>query len=151
MISFSLSVTHDFEGIQAMLASYPGRLDSGMQRGLSRSTDYLEDAYKREIPKKTGRTAGTITSAVELRPSGGRGYVGTDDEVARHLEYGTRPHRIRARNAKALRFEVGSRTVFAKYVDHPGTSPHNSLLRAGQLSQGRIERFFVDEVGEVFR
>lgn len=33
---------------------------------------------------------------------------------------GTRPHTIRPRRRKALRFVVGGRTVFARVVHHPG-------------------------------
>lgn len=41
-----------------------------------------------------------------------------------YVEAGTSPHIIRARNARALRFQVGGRTVFAKQVSHPGTRPY---------------------------
>lgn len=41
-----------------------------------------------------------------------------------YVEAGTRPHIIRAKNAKALRFEIGGRVVFAKQVRHPGTQPY---------------------------
>lgn len=37
------------------------------------------------------------------------------------VENPTKPHIIRARNARALRFEIGGRVVFAKQVRHPGT------------------------------
>lgn len=43
---------------------------------------------------------------------------------------GTRPHLIAARNAKALRFVVGGRVVFAKSVQHPGTKPNRYPDRA---------------------
>lgn len=38
-----------------------------------------------------------------------------------YVENPTRPHVIRARKARALRFQVGGRTVFAQQVQHPGT------------------------------
>jgi hypothetical protein len=37
---------------------------------------------------------------------------------------GSRPHIIRPRRAKMLRFKVGGRTVFARSVRHPGTEPN---------------------------
>lgn len=40
---------------------------------------------------------------------------------ARFIEYPTRPHIIRARRAKALRFWIGRRLFFRKWVKHPGT------------------------------
>jgi hypothetical protein len=38
-----------------------------------------------------------------------------------YVENPTRPHIIRARNARALRFEAGGQTLFRKQVQHPGT------------------------------
>ena len=43
---------------------------------------------------------------------------------------GTRPHVIRPRVKKVLRFTVGGRTVFAKLVHHPGTKPNDFLNEA---------------------
>ncbi|WP_319646507.1 hypothetical protein [Streptomyces stelliscabiei] len=43
---------------------------------------------------------------------------------------GTRPHTIRPRRAKALRFEAGGQAMFAAYARHPGTRPNNFMARA---------------------
>ncbi|TDC29495.1 hypothetical protein E1211_25900 [Micromonospora sp. 15K316] len=57
------------------------------------------------------------------------------DVVSNHpasvfLIRGTRPHLIRPRRRRALRFEAGGRQVFAKLVRHPGTKGFNYLLEA---------------------
>lgn len=49
---------------------------------------------------------------------------------APYLEEGTRPHIIRPKRAKALRFKVGGRTVYAKIVHHPGTKAGHVLTDA---------------------
>lgn len=46
------------------------------------------------------------------------------------IEYGTRPHIIRAKRAKALRFIQRGKVVFRKWVRHPGTRPYQFLYRA---------------------
>lgn len=69
--------------------------------------------------------------------------VGTDDEIYRYVDEGTRPHTIRPKRAKVLAFNaghtaktmpgvIGSRpggpfgeTVFAHEVKHPGTKARN--------------------------
>ena len=51
-------------------------------------------------------------------------------EYAPYIEEGTRPHKIRARNAKYLRFVVGGQVVYAKEVHHPGTKAQHVLTRA---------------------
>lgn len=43
---------------------------------------------------------------------------------------GTRPHLIRPKNAKALRFRVDGKVVYAKVVRHPGTRARPFLDRA---------------------
>lgn len=54
--------------------------------------------------------------------------VGSNRKIAELHHEGTRPHIIRARNAKALRY-VGrdGNVVFAKSVNHPGTRPNRYL------------------------
>lgn len=44
-------------------------------------------------------------------------------------EDGTRPHTIRAKRARALRFVVGGRTVYARVVHHPGTRAQHWFSR----------------------
>jgi hypothetical protein len=46
------------------------------------------------------------------------------------IEYGTKPHIIRARRAKALRFMQRGKVVFRRWVRHPGTRPYQFLYRA---------------------
>lgn len=49
---------------------------------------------------------------------------------ATYLEEGTRPHVIRPKRAKAIRFKVAGRTVFAQIVHHPGTKAGHVLTDA---------------------
>ena len=49
---------------------------------------------------------------------------------AAHVEFGTRPHIIRARRRQALRFIAGGSTVFRKSVRHPGTRPYAFMANA---------------------
>ena len=58
-----------------------------------------------------------------------------DHPAVRYVLDGTRPHIIRPRRAKALRFDVGGRVVFAAVVHRPGTKPNPFLQRA--LREGR--------------
>ena len=59
------------------------------------------------------------------------GSVRDDADYALYVHEGSRPHLIRPRNAKALRFQIGGRTVFAKLVRHPGTKARPFLRNAG--------------------
>ncbi|MGW8357403.1 HK97 gp10 family phage protein [Streptomyces wedmorensis] len=82
-------------------------------------------------PVDTGRLRSSIR--VERRSTFGlrqRWTVGSDVEYAPMVNDGTKPHIIRPQRAKALKFKVGGRTVFAKVVHHPGTRARPFLDRA---------------------
>lgn len=60
-------------------------------------------------------------------------------EYAEAVHNGTRPHVIRPKRAGGvLRFQIGGRTVYAKYVNHPGTKGKPFLDRAVREVMGGI-------------
>lgn len=82
-------------------------------------------------PVDTGRLRASIR--VERRSFLGlrsRWTIGSDVEYAPMVNDGTRPHLIRPKNAKALRFRVDGKVVYAKVVRHPGTRARPFLDRA---------------------
>ncbi|MCL7377013.1 hypothetical protein [Streptomyces sp. 35G-GA-8] len=87
---------------------------------------------EREAPGSMGRY---VSWKVQDGPGGLNGVIVCDHPAVRYVLDGTRPHIIRPRRAKALRFEVGGRVVYAAYARHPGTRASNFLARA--LRQGR--------------
>lgn len=80
-----------------------------------RKAKSLKDATKGKIIKSRG---GRI-----LRLTWPKKYAG-------YVEYGTRPHIIRPRRRRALRFRVGGAVVFARRVNHPGTKPYKYAWKA---------------------
>lgn len=59
---------------------------------------------------------------------------------ARILEFGSKPHIIRARRRKYLRFSIGKRVFFRKQVFHPGTKPYKFFENAGDAAIKELER-----------
>lgn len=59
-------------------------------------------------------------------------------DYAEFVNNGTRPHIIRPKNAKVLRFTVGGQVVYAKVVHHPGTKAKPFLDRAVREVMGGI-------------
>lgn len=105
-------------------------------RGAARSEG---DAAARQVvnrakvlaPVDTGRLRSSIR--VERRSFLGfrsRWTIGSDVEYAPMVNDGTRPHLIRPKNAKVLRFRAGGQVVYAKVVRHPGTRARPFLDRA---------------------
>lgn len=78
----------------------------------------------------SGRLRASLrASKLVERGAGGRfvstfeGAIGSDVQYMGIHEFGgkTKPHIIRPRIAKSLRFQLGGRTIFAKSVNHPGS------------------------------
>ena len=66
-------------------------------------------------------------------------------DYALYVEFGTAPHIIRPKNAKALHWKSGGNDIFAKVVHHPGTRPQpfiRPVLRnLGRLVQKNLKVF----------
>jgi hypothetical protein len=101
-------------------------------RRLSAKTERVADIAAREAPGSMGRY---VDWYVQEGPSGLQGVVTCDHPKVRLILDGTRPHLIRPRRARALRFTVGGDVVFAKLVRHPGTRANNFMSRALRLGR----------------
>lgn len=85
------------------------------------------------LNRRTGTLSRSVARRVEDGADGVQGVVGTNIEYGGIHEFGgrTKPHIIEAKNAAALKFTIGGRTVFAKSVNHPGSIiPERSFLRS---------------------
>ncbi|MFJ7090347.1 hypothetical protein ACIQWL_08780 [Streptomyces mirabilis] len=120
------------------------RIDQGALARLLRARGSLA---RRKLEQRTERVAGIaaaeapgsmgqyISTDIAEGPRGLQGVIVCDHPKVRLVLDGTRPHLIRPRRAKALRFEVGAQVVFATLVRHPGTRANDFLGRA--LRRGR--------------
>ncbi|WP_280329602.1 HK97 gp10 family phage protein [Nocardia wallacei] len=100
----------------------------------------IEANAKRRVPVRTGALKRSIGHSVSRRGPVVRLLVFARARHARFIEEGTRPHVIRPRNARALRFEIGGRVVFAQRVNHPGTAARPFLRDAvrEELARNRL-------------
>lgn len=120
------------------------RVQPNLLRRLLRSRGGKVERKLRERTERTARIAqqeapGSLGHYISWKivqgPKGLTGVIVCDHPAVRYVLDGTRPHIIRPRRAKALRFEVGGRVTYAKVVHHPGTAPNNFMGRA--LRRGR--------------
>lgn len=77
-----------------------------------------------------GSMARSITLRVEGTGRGMQAIITSTHPASIYVINGARPHVIRPRRARALRFQVGGRTVFAARVNHPGNAANNFLAQA---------------------
>lgn len=117
-------------------------MDEGAQR--AKAAPFLDD---------TGETRQSIQGGIFSQPEGGEkswiGFIRAESVAAAFLEYGTKPHEIRPKNARSLAFQGPAGLVFAKKVNHPGTQALNFIR--GAVSDDdfvtRIERRFEKVLG----
>lgn len=95
--------------------------------------------------------------------------AGTDDKIYTFTDLGTKPHIIRPRKSKFLRFRVGGRAkttpnvigsgpgaqgnawVTADYVLHPGTKARNFTKRIKERRQKTVEQEVSQGIAKVVR
>lgn len=65
-------------------------------------------------------------------------------EYSADIEYGTNAHEIKPINKKALAFQKGGETIFAKKVNHPETQPNPVMRKAARTVQKQIPQIFND-------
>jgi hypothetical protein len=120
--SFDLNRT----AIQRML-----RLPGGMvYRHMEGRVRRVEAEARRRAPGSMG-DGNNITVAIRRGPGGDfQGVINSRHPASLYVLGGTRPHVIRPVRARSLRFTMGSQTVYAKVVMHPGTKPNNFLAEA---------------------
>ena len=83
----------------------------------------------------------TATRAT-LKDDGFGGSLTNPTQYASFVEFGTKPHVIKARRAKFLRFywhRIGENVAF-KQVNHPGTKPRPFMRHAGEVGGGVLLR-----------
>jgi hypothetical protein len=122
---FTVSTEFDLHrtAVQRML-----RLPGGIVwRDMERRVGGVEAEVRRRAPGSMGQ-GNNITVTIRRGPGGDfQGVINSRHPATLYVIGGTRPHVIRPVRARALRFDVGGRTVYAKVVMHPGTQPNNFL------------------------
>lgn len=98
-------------------------------RDLNRRLRTVEFRARASAGIRTGNLRRSMTTDRKRVKNGLEGRVGSPVKYAKWHHEGTRPHLIRPRRAKALRFMVGGQIVFASRVRHPGTRPNPYLTR----------------------
>ena len=119
----------------ARLNAMPGRLPSGVARTVTRLALELVRRTQQKLSGqvlnvRTGVLRSSINHQVTQTSTEVTATVGTNVKYGRYHEFGV-PHswEIRPKTARALAFEVGGQTIFARHVTHPPL-PERSFLRS---------------------
>lgn len=147
-----MKLTVSVTGDKAAAASLQ-RLGTHLPRlALDRTAEELEEYIEGEAGKhsKTGKLFASIYK--RRMPDGWE--LGHDLQVAQHalfVHWGAKPHLIKPKNKKALRWPAGGAFRFAKVVKHPGYRGDPWLTRAAarapQIFQRYVEALLAQEAG----
>lgn len=123
--------------------------DEAIQKFLEQGALMLQSQAVQGAPVVTGRLRGDITVFPRTKPNEISVGNTTLIDYAVHVFYGTKPHEIKPKRAKALKTPYGYR----KKVNHPGTKANpyletalDNLVRSGRLN--RLLGEFGDEMSE---
>jgi hypothetical protein len=116
------------------------------------SAKELAEAIKTRAPSHTGRYRESIEAGKIAGRNDGRKPIGiaeTKDPNAwgifasylwRWIEFGTRPHTIKAKRKSQLAFTVDGRQIRTRQVNHPGTTKQSHIFPTYRQYRKRIRR-----------
>jgi HK97 gp10 family phage protein len=114
-------------------------------RVLEALAEHCADSMRQEAPEVTG----ALKSSITIEKIGELTYVvGPTVDYSIYVEYGTKPHLILPKHARALRFETEDGIVFAKKVYHPGSAPNPFVHRAAEATIRNAGQIIGEVVGE---
>lgn len=105
----------------------------GVKQAVAASALEIQLNAKKAAPVKDSILKNSIN--VEISDDGLTGEIGSNVHYATHVEYGTVPHIIRAKDAKVL---SDGTNCFGTEVHHPGTSPQPFLFPSYEKTRPRF-------------
>ncbi len=136
-----LTVTIDDQKLMATLSAMPNKIRDNLYKTVFslalqlRKYIVVNKLSGQVLNKQSGHLQQSIQEAVSQTDHGvlGRVFSSGDVKYAAIHEFGGRipAHIITPKNGKALRFMMNGKEVFAKSVNHPGsTMPERSFMRS---------------------
>jgi phage gpG-like protein len=150
-MEYEIEISNDLE---RLLKRHRSMARKAIRQGLSRVALAGEAEVKKYITQIGLVDTGRLRSSINGQVRGDAAYIGTNVEYAAIHEFGgkTKPHTIRAKKAKALRFTMGGQVFFRKSVNHPGSKiKEKAFLRTPineMVKDGRVESIFARAVRE---
>lgn len=140
----------DFDKIKRAWKEAPQKMTSEIHTAVGKTVLKVENEAKREAPVNRQSGGGNLRQSIRGSITGtASGVVEVGANYAVPVHEGTRPHKIVARNKKAL---ANKRTgqFFGRVVNHPGTAANPFLERAVENSQGDIDVYFENTINNLF-
>lgn len=111
-----VEISLDVEALRDILGERQEKMPQVVREVLTRQGIEGESLTKRKTPVDTGRLRSSVSHQVEDDYVA----VGSNVKYAPFVIGDVPPFIIKPRRAKALRFKIGNRVIFAQRVRHPG-------------------------------
>lgn len=136
------------ERILAALKAAPSATTKQLVEAVSKSTLVMHSAALREAPVNKQSGGGNLRQSIRYRLNRLIGVIEVNADYAAHVEFGTKAHKIVAKNKSVL---ANRRTgqFFGKVVNHPGTHANPFLRRAFERSYERIKDILQQSMDKV--
>lgn len=115
------------------------KFDAEVEKRITKLVFATHGQVQLNTPVDTGRLRSSI---VVEKSDDGEWIIGTNVPYAIPIELGMEPTIIRPVNKKALKFQIGDRTIFAKSVNHPGFPGRHMFLDAVSWAEANGQQFF---------
>lgn len=128
--------------VRGELLQLPDKLEAEVIRQMSQ---IAYDSAQRGADSHT-KTGALFQSLYNRAIPNGRevGHDPTRAPYAEFVVFGSRPHIIKPKNKKALRWAGGGGFIFAKFVRHPGYIGDNYMRRAADDAIRQFDRIVTD-------
>ena|SRR3990167_3924947 len=137
-----MPVSIQIKGLDKLIKNFKGSpllLKKEIGKTVRDSELMLQRTSKKEVPVQTGNLQKSISILSRVNPfSGG---ITAKAKYASAVEYGSRPHIIKARSAKVLANKKTGQ-VFGRTVRHPGTKANPFMHRTADKEKGSILKKF---------
>src|SRR5690349_17408294 len=131
-----VEVEYDDRALVEALGRVDDNLEHSLPQVIAMGCDLIAAHAKEHHEYKDGPTSALTNSIQPAGVTGSfkagtlEGTVAAGAPYASAIEHGSRPHKIRARNRKALRWVVPAGFRFAVEVNHPGNRAYRFLENA---------------------
>lgn len=131
------------ESVYQLLDAIPDKIDDVFlviaERIYKRSLDSATEHWK------TGALAASLGRGVR-KISGGYSVVSSNTRAPHNIfvHFGTRPHTIRRKSKKSLRWTSGNNFASEKQVKHPGYKGDPFMYRAAEIEMSNFDKVFAE-------
>lgn len=131
------------ESVDQILSAIPDKIDDVFLVIAERI--YNRSLAGAEEHRRSGALVASLGRGVR-KIAGGYSVVSSNARAPHNIfvHFGTRPHTIRPKNKKSLRWTSGGDFAFAKQVKHPGYKGDPFMYRAAEIEMSNFDKVFAE-------